>query len=182
MARQVTKIDNAEPTPGDHGLFNINALIAGYNQLFPNQPQHVAGAMFPNLDAWYAHERRQIRLEEAFAHRIEFTTRWGPGVAMESDDGGSSRLAYGSGAVLYAYRDSHGWMGIAAQARSQVDLSSVYHDLRRLDEGADWYLHPTKRLLLCGTAKAPARRLSRLTLTELVRVIQGDPLPTSPGS
>jgi hypothetical protein len=56
------------------------------------------------------------------------------------------------------------------------NLSPVYHDLRIIDRDADWYLHPGKRMLLCGTPKAPPRSLSRLTLAELVRVIQGEAL------
>ena len=106
--------------------------------------------MTANFDAWYATEERQIRLDRAFSERIEFDTPWGLGIAMESDDGGSSRLAFGYGAVLYVYRDRQGRTGIAARSRSQVDLSQVYRDLRRLDPGADWYLHPSRRLLLCS--------------------------------
>lgn len=173
IVRQVCQIDNATATE-PHGFFNINALIQGYNLLFPNRPHHVAQAMFPNLDAWYEHEARQVRLERAFAQRLEFQTPWGLGIAMESADGGSSRLAYQYGAVLYAYRDDHGWMGIAAKAQSDVDLSLVYQDLRRVDQGADWYLHPNRRLLLCGTPKAPPQTPSQLSLPELVRVIRGD--------
>src|SRR6185369_3779435 len=137
-------------------------------------PHQVASAMLPNLDAWYEHSARQLRLEAAFARRIEFDTAWGLGIALESEDGGSSKLAYSQGAVLYAYRDRHGWMGIAAQSRSNVDLMAVYQDLQQVDQGADWYLHPNHRLLLCGSAKAPPRVPSRLTLPELVRVIQGE--------
>jgi hypothetical protein len=174
IVNQVCRIDNAVAIGNDNGFFNINALIAGYNLLYPNRPHHVAQAMFPNLDAWYEHEARQIRLEEAFARRLEFDTQWGLGIAMESEDGASSKLAYSHGAILYAYRDGHGWMGIAAQSRSRVDLSPVYQGLRVVDYDADWYLHPNKRLLLCGTAKAPPRTPSRLTLPQLVRVIQGD--------
>jgi len=173
MVRQVCQIDNATVPEGAPSFFNITALINGYHLLFPNRPQHVAAAMLSNLDAWYEHEVRQLRLEAAFTSRIEFETFWGLGIAMESDDGGSSRLAYGHGAVLYAYRDGHGWMGIAARSQSTVDLSEVYSDLRRVDGEADWYLHPNKRLLLCGTAKSPPRMPSRLTLAELVDVIQG---------
>jgi hypothetical protein len=176
MVRQVCQLDSATAPAGEQGFFNITSLIAGYNLLFPNRPHHVAFAMFPNLDAWLEHEARQLRLEAAFARRMEFETPWGLGIAMESDDGGSSRLAYGRGAVLYAYRDGRGWMGIAAQARSNVDLMPVYEDLRLIDQDADWYLHPNHRLLLCGTAKAPPRVPSRLTLPELVRVIQGEAL------
>lgn len=173
MVDHVCAIDNATAR-SDQGFFNITSLISGYNTLYPNHPHHVAAAMMPNLDAWYESEARHLRLQCAFAERLEFETQWGLGIAMESDDGGSSRLAYGHGAVLYAYRDSRGWMGIAAQARSEVDLSYVYRDLRRIDQEADWFLHPNKRLLLCGTPKAPPRSASRLTLEELVHVIQGN--------
>jgi len=176
MVRQVCQLDNAIAPAGDPGFFNINALIAGYNLLYPTRPDHVATAMLPNLDAWYEHESRQLRLEAAFARRLEFDTAWGLGIALESEDGGSSKLAYGHGAVLYAYRDGRGWMGIAAQARSNVDLAPIYQDLQIVDRDADWYLHPNHRLLLCGTAKAPPRVPSRLTLPELVRVIQGQAL------
>ncbi|MEI7771229.1 MAG: hypothetical protein WCI67_14645 [Chloroflexales bacterium] len=173
LVDQVTRIDHAEAYPGRQpSFFNINDLIGGYNSLFPNRPHHVAQAMLPNLDAWYEHEARQIRLERAFARHLEFNTRWGLGIAMQSDDGGSSRLAYSHGAVLYAYRDRRGYMGVAAQHRSDVDLEIVYRDLMRLDGEADWYLHPSHRLLLCGTPKAPPRQRSNLSLEDLVDVLR----------
>jgi hypothetical protein len=180
MVDHVTRLDNARHTGlrGEHQLFfNINDLIAGYNELFPNRPYHVAQAMLPNFDAWYEHEARQIRMEQAFARRLEFPTRWGLGIAMESDDGASSRLAYGEGAILYAYRDGRGYMGIAARSRSRVDLHDVYVDLQQVDPGADWYLHPNHRLLLCGTPKSPPRQSSQLSLAELVDIIRTDAPP-----
>jgi hypothetical protein len=173
LVDQVTRLDNAEASQGRQPIFfNINDLIAGYNALYPSRPHHVAQAMFPNLDAWYEHEQRQLRLERAFERRTEFQTRWGLGIAMQSDDGASSRLAYSHGAVLFAYRDRRGYMGVAAQRRSAVDLTPIYHELKRLDGEADWYLHPGNRLLLCGTPKAPPRHLSTLSLDELVTVLK----------
>jgi hypothetical protein len=173
MVEQVTRIDNAEALQGRQPVFfNITDLIAGYNALFPNKPFHVTQAMLPNLDAWYEHEQRSLRLERAFNRRVEFQTRWGLGIAMASDDGGSSKLAYSHGAVLYAYRDRRGYMGVAAQRRSSVDLETVYKDLKRVDGKADWYLHPSHRLLLCGTPKAPPRVPSALSLEQLVDVLK----------
>lgn len=173
LVDQVTRIDHAQA--GGDVFFNITNLIAGYNALFPNHPHHVAQAMLPNFDAWYEHESRQMRLEHAFARRLEFSTRWGLGIAMESNDGASSRLAYSQGAVLYVYRDGRGYMGIAARSRSNVDLQPVYSDLKRVDPVADWYLHPNHRMLLCGTSKAPPRTRSQLSLEELVDVLRTDP-------
>lgn len=174
MAQDVTRLDHALATGGTAP--DISDLIEGFNILYPDLPEAVARALFPNFDAWYAHEAKQVRLEAAFGQRIEFETAWGFGIAMESDDGGSSRLAFGSGAVLYAYRDGKGNMGITAKSRSPVDLTQVLYDLKRIDPDADWYLHPSKRLLLCGTPKSPPRVPSRLTLEELVGVLRGDHL------
>ncbi|PDW02851.1 hypothetical protein [Candidatus Viridilinea mediisalina] len=173
LVDQVTRIDHAEAYGGHQPVFfNITDLIAGYNALYPNRPYHVAMAMLPNLDAWYEHEQRNLRLERAFNRRLEFQTRWGLGIAMASDDGASSKLAYSHGAVLYAYRDRRGYMGVAAQRRSCVDLTPIYRDLKRVDKQADWYLHPSHRLLLCGTPKAPPRVPSALSLEELVDVLK----------
>jgi hypothetical protein len=172
LVNQVTRIDHALGHTGRHPVFfNITDLIAGYNALYPRHPHHVARAMLPNFDAWYEHEIRECRLEQAFSDRLEFQTRWGLGIAMQSDEGASSRLAYGCGAVLYAYRDGRGYMGIAAQRQSSVDLQDVYVDLRRVDAQADWFLHPNHRLLLCGTPKSPPEHASSLSLEELVDVI-----------
>ncbi len=173
LVDQVTRIDHAEVYGSRQSIFfNITDLIAGYNSLYPNHPHHVARAMLPNLDAWYEHEQRSLRLERAFQRRMEFQTRWGLGIAMASDDGGSSKLAYSHGAVLYAYRDRRGYMGIAAQHRSAVNLEPIYRDLKRVDAQADWYLHPSHRLLLCGTPKAPPRVPSALSLEQLVDVLK----------
>ncbi len=172
IARTVTLLDHALASGGTAP--DLGALIEGYNALYPQSPEAVAAAMFANFDAWYAHEAKQARLEGAFAQRIEFETEWGLGIAMESDDGGSSRLAYGAGAVLYAYRDGKGNMGIAAKSRSPVDLTEVLRELKRIDPEADWFLHPSKRLLLCGTPKSPPRVPSKLSLEELAGVLRGD--------
>ncbi len=174
IAQAVTRLDHALAEGGTAP--NICDLIGGFNALYPEAPTLVAQSMFVNFDAWYANEAKQMRLEQAFAERIEFDTPWGFGIAMESDDGGSSRLAYSAGAVLYAYRDGKGNMGIAARSRAQVDLTQVLRDLRRIDPQADWFLHASKRMLLCGTPKSPPRTPSQLSLQELVGVLRGDHL------
>ena len=177
MVRQVTLIDNALPTerPG----CDLGTLADTFNTLYEDDPARVVELMLPNLDAWYAHEVRQLEIGEAFAGRVEFCTPWGRGIAMQGPYGGSSTMAYRAGAVLAVYRETrHGWMGIAAQSRSQVDLHPLAQRLAVIDSEADWYLHPSNRLLLCGTPKAPAKRISRLSMDELVQTIEHLAVPT----
>jgi hypothetical protein len=172
MVEAITRLDHARAEGGT--ALNIIDLIGGLNLLYPDTPEKVAAVVFMNLDAWYAFEQKQLSLEVAFGSRIEFDTPWGFGIAMESDDGGSSRLAFGAGAVLYVYRDGKGNMGIVARSRSTIDLTQTYHDLEHIDPDADWYLHPSKRLLVCGTLKSPPRVPSSLSLGEVVGVLRGD--------
>lgn len=167
----VIRIDHALDIPKGSGLTLVD-LIRGYNALYPNEPQRVAEAMFHNFDAWYAHEEQQSRQEDAFERRIEFYTPWGPAIALQSNEGCSGRLAFRQGAVLYIYRDGRGYTGIVARSDSDIDLQDTLDAILRIEPDADWYLHPSHRMLLCGTSKAPPRQISRLTIRELVRILE----------
>ncbi len=170
LITEITADDHARTqTPG---VLRARDLVTGLHQRFPTDPAQVLAIMEVNFDAWYAAALRREQQRQAFAARIEFDTRWGLGVAVESADGVASRDAYRLGAVLFAYRDAHGWMGVAAQSHSNVDLSEVYAQLSHVDGAADWFLHPNRRLLLCGTAKSPPRVPSSLSLDELIELLQ----------
>ncbi len=164
----VTADDHARS--GDSGPLRARDLVVGLNAGFPADPAQVLRVMEANFAAWYAAAEQREEQRRAFADRIEFDTPWGLGVAVESQAGVASRDAYGIGAVLFVYRDQYG-MGIAAQSQSTVDLSSVYAELGQIDGGADWYLHPNRRLLLCGSSKAPPRVPSALSLNDLIDVV-----------
>ena len=169
LVLEVTADDHARYMP--QGVLRARDLIEGLNLLHPHDPQRVLERMEGNFEAWYASALKRERQRQAFADRIEFDTRWGLGVAVEAPEGLSSRDAYGLGAVLFAYRDDRGWMGVAAQAQSTVDLSGVYTQLASVDSEADWYLHPNHRLLLCGTSKSPPRVPSSLSLDDLIDLL-----------
>ena len=164
----VTADDHARA--GDGTPLRARDLVTGLNARYPNDPTQVLATMEANFEAWYAAATIREDQRRAFAERIEFETPWGLGVAVESTAGVASRDAYGMGAVLFAYRDQHG-MGVAAQAQSAVDLSRVYAELGRIDPQADWYLHPNRRLLLCGSPKAPPRVPSALSLDALIDLL-----------
>jgi hypothetical protein len=163
--------DDDQARAGEGVALRARDLVQGLNAQHPDQPAEVLRLMEANFAAWYAAAARREEQRRDFANRIEFETPWGLGVAVESPAGVASRDAYGMGAVLFAYRDGRGWMGVAAQARSAVDLSAVYAELRRIDGRADWYLHPNRRLLLCGSPKAPPRTPSALSLDDLIDVL-----------
>ena len=61
--------------------------------------------------------------------------------------------------------------GYKARSQNGVDFSSLFDRISMLEPEADWFLHSSKELLLCGSPKAPDRRLSKLALQRLVELI-----------
>ncbi len=53
-----------------------------------------------------------------------------------------------------------------------IDLTPVYKKLSKMDPDATWFLHISKRMLLNGSSKNPSMKGSRLTLSEVVEVLQ----------
>lgn len=101
-----------------------------------------------------------------------FRTRWGRGVGLSSRVRATSR-AYGAGYVLVAQVDPVlGYRFIRADARSKVDLTAIFRKVKKLEPVADWYLHHSKRMLICGSEVAPQSHLSRLTLEELIALAE----------
>jgi len=54
----------------------------------------------------------------------------------------------------------------------EVDLTPVYEKLKKMDPDATWFLHISKRMLLNGSSKNPNMKGSKITLDEVVEVLQ----------
>ncbi|TAK27202.1 MAG: hypothetical protein EPO21_24190 [Chloroflexota bacterium] len=173
MVAYVTAVDNAYPgqRAAAQGPFTLLGLIWGNNMLHPN-PAEAVESILPSFDAWYAWNKECVELEHQFVNRIEFQTRWGKALAFEGDQGGSRALAWEHGAIIFVRRTSRGWLEVSARSDAGIDLTPAYLRVREADPAAPWFLHPSKRLLLCGSPKSPIDRPSRLTLRELVDVLR----------
>ncbi|HVT01135.1 MAG TPA: hypothetical protein VHE53_02760 [Patescibacteria group bacterium] len=53
-----------------------------------------------------------------------------------------------------------------------VDLTQAYDELKKMDPESSWYLHVSKRMLLNGSSKNPNMKGSKLTLDQVVEVLQ----------
>jgi hypothetical protein len=169
----VVKQDNGLIEPWlQNDRWGWGGLLRGLNLCYPQDPQKVVEAMLPILDGWYAWAQELVELEREFERRLEFQTPWGLGIAFEGDLGGARGWSFRRGAVIFVRRTSQGWVGIEGRARHHVDLTPVYQRLRELEPEADWFLHASKRILLCGSWKSPAQNPSRLTLPEVVEILK----------
>lgn len=163
-------------TEKDH--WGWGGIMRGLNLHDPDDPQRVIQAMLPIMDGWYAWSQEVEELERQFDKRVEFETRWGKAVAFAGDLGAARGFSFRLGAVIFVRRTSQGWLGIEGRVRHNIDLTPLYKRLHELEPEADWFLHASKRILLCGSWKSPAVHPSRLSLAELIEIIKN----TQPGA
>ncbi len=55
---------------------------------------------------------------------------------------------------------------------ADIDLTLAYENLKKIDPEATWFLHVSKKMLLNGSVKNPKMRPTKMTLKELIAVLE----------
>jgi len=156
----------------DHSPFTINSIIEGLNRLHPDDPRTVAERTFQIFDALCESLSHRLEAEREYEKGFEFDSAFGKAFAIESSLGAVREVAYSKGAHVFVFVDPvKGYRGYKARSQKGIDLTDVYSVLRSREPAADWFLHSSRELLLCGSDKASDRKLSKLSLTELVDLV-----------
>jgi hypothetical protein len=165
-------LGESEDTP-----FSVNSVIEGHNYLFPNNPHKVAENSFCVFDALYASLSVRVKAEKEYNKGFSFNSSFGEAFAIESDNTAVRDVAYRKGAVLFVFVDPiKGYRGFKAQSQKGIDLTQTFIAVNALEPHADWFLHSSRELLLCGSDKAPDRKLSSLSISELAALVSSDTL------
>jgi hypothetical protein len=160
----------------DLGRFNVVHMIYGLNRLHADRPDVVIDISGHIFDSLYAHLRDELAAATDFERAIHFESKWGAGVGVETSNRQVRYLAHYRGYRVFVFVDPKtGFRGFQSPGGSGIDFSETYEVLKLREPDADWFLHASKELLLCGSLKAPEKRLSRLALPELVSVISVQP-------
>lgn len=180
--------------------FSIVSLIHGIKLLYPKDDTSCLNFGMDALDALYHYFENLAWAEREIAEKgIGFSTRWGKSLAIETFNDTVVKLGQQMGYVLTVRKDPEsGNVRIKARPKKRnknpfdktqgkhevkikgsntfedisIDLTEVYKKLAKMDPDATWFLHVSKRMLLNGSSKNPNMKGSRLTLSEVVEVLQ----------
>lgn len=170
--------------------FSLVSLVAGIKDQYPRDDATCIRFSLDLLDVViHKLEDRMWAEEEIRDKGIQFNTKWGKGLAIETLNDEVLKLGQlmgniitvrkdpKSGAVRIKVRPKKRTEGPLSNSKSayediDVDLTPVYEKLKKMDPTATWYLHVSKRMLLNGSTKNPQMRGSKLTLPEVVEVLQ----------
>lgn len=168
--------------------FSIVSLIHGIKLLHPKDDTTTMTFGLDIMDSIFHYFENLIWAEQEIVEKgIEFHTKWGKSIAIETHNDTVMKLAQTQGYVLSVRKDpTTGNVRIKVRPKRrknkkypegvledvEVDLTPVYEKLMKLDPDATWFLHISKRMLLNGSSKNPSMRGSKLKLDEVVEVLQ----------
>jgi len=173
MIEYTLAVDHGKVLDADVRSFDLVNIIEGLNKIHSNSPELVLEIVLSCLDAVHTSLSDSLEAKEHLKHAIYFDSRWGKGIGIVSSNPKTRYLAHRRGFQVYVYVDPiHGYRGFMAPGDSDVDFGSLFETLREVEPEADWFLHSSKQLLLCGSRKAPDRNLSSLSLEQMIDLVR----------
>lgn len=169
-----------EPT-ADYHEFQLMGVLEGLKQEKPDHDDYYTDFVMRALDALvYTFENRIWAEKEIREKGVEFKTKWGKGLGFETLNDTVLKLSQKMGNTIVVRKDPRkGYVRIKAKPYNNaekgsvdVDLTVAYEALKKIDPGATWFLHVSRKMLLNGTPKNPKMRPTKLSLEEIIKVLQ----------
>jgi len=148
------------------------SLLNAIDGLKDNDFLDTLNSAFTFLDGIYNNNKLEIVAKDEFNKGLFFESIFGNGFGFEFDNSHLRKLVYEKGYDIFLYKDKQtGFAGFKADGYSKIDFSQLFEYLIKLEPEADWFLHSSNQLLLCGSSKAPSKKLTKLSLIELINII-----------
>jgi len=166
-----------EPT-ADYHEFSLIGVLEGLKLAKQNQDDYYVAFGMECLNAVvHSFESRIWAEKEIKENGIEFNVKAGKAIAFETLNDNVIKLSQKMGYLLVVRKDPRkGYVRIkvrpSSSKKDDLDLTLAYEKLRKIDPGATWFLHVSKKMLLNGTAKNPDMIPSKLTLEQIIDVLK----------
>lgn len=153
--------------------FSVPAILGGYFDGHGADSLQQTMFGFDLLDSLIVSQRNEVHVEDIWASRTEFDSRYGRAVAMRGTARQMEPYAYGQGFdLVLVVNDGDTYQTIRAKGNSDIDLTPTAEALKVQDSNADWYFHHSKKMLICGGDHAPHARTSALKMEQLIELLK----------
>lgn len=159
--------------------FSITDILDGLKYQHPNDDRYYVEFISLCLDALVHELENNVWAEKEIKEKgIEFETKWGKGLGVESINDTVVKMAQLMGYIIVVRRDPRkGYVRIKTKPDSDgqkgIDLTLTSEKLKKMDPNATWFLHVSKKMLLNGTPKNPKMKPTRLSLNDIIEVLKG---------
>jgi hypothetical protein len=162
-----------------YNSFSVVDILDGLKLQKPNDDNYYVEFICLCLDALLHELENSVWAEKEIKEKgIEFETKWGKGIGLESINDNVIKLAQLMGYVIVVRRDPRkGYVRIKTkpdeQGKKGVNLTLASEQLKKMDPNATWFLHVSKKMLLNGTPKNPKMKPTKLALNDIIEVLKG---------
>ncbi|MBI4089431.1 MAG: hypothetical protein HY424_01830 [Candidatus Levybacteria bacterium] len=161
----------------DYHEFSLISILDGLKVQKPDQDEYYLDFVYSCLDAILHQFENRIWAEKEISESGQkFTTRFGKGIGFETINDSVIKLAQKMGYVMALRKDPRkGYVRIKALPSTdkiKIDLTLASEKLKKMDPEATWFLHISKKMLLNGSIKNPKMRPTRLSLEEIIKVLE----------
>lgn len=163
------------PNPAaDFWDFGLVSQIDGWRLIHADNPIKIVDLGMEALDGIYKTFQNKIWAEKELKEKgVEFTTKWGTGIGVETTNDETVHLAQKLGYVVVLRKDpKKGYLRIKALPKKEIDLEPLYTELMGEEPGATWFLHASHHMVLNGSSKNPQMRPTKKTLQQIIDVIK----------
>jgi hypothetical protein len=168
-----------ENPASDRYDFCLVALLDGLKLEKPNDDSFYIEFIMISLDAILHEMENKVWAEKEIKEKgVEFETRFGKGIAIETINDTVVKLSQKMGYEIAVRKDPRkGYVRIKAlpnkaEEDKRLDLTLAYEKLKKMDPDATWFLHINKKMLLNGTPKNPKMKPTRLSLGDIIDTLK----------
>lgn len=101
--------------------------------------------------------------------RVEFESKFGKSYAIVSETIDRPFCKRQGGDLFLIYHPKYRSVQYFTPSHT-LDLSPIYEKVKKLDSEADWFLHQSHHMVLCGSSSAPDSKPTKLSFEELIEV------------
>lgn len=176
IIKVVTEVDNARDlnwpeTKTIRPNFYLHNLIAGIRGIAGSDEEAINFGL-KGMDAVFHQIKKSLDAQEELKEGIEFETRWGKAIAIETGNDNVLWEGEKKGYCLVVRKDPEtGGVRIYARYDKRADLTKAYNKFKKMDPVSEWYLHQSKKLLL-NMSSGKEMRPTKLSLEEIIKVLK----------
>jgi hypothetical protein len=170
-------------------------LITGWYYLYRTNPKLVLERAFELFDILHGQEKQRVEIE-AKSDQVRWEERNGTKIAVLDEIAQLRDWCFDNGAEIVAWKNTNNgipYYGIQVSRNSNNSLERIVAALRKLESSMrkvdlgeanletieeleklpGWYLHHSKKLILCGSRKKPLKKheVSLLSFDQIVETI-----------
>lgn len=149
--------------------YTLHEVIPAMHALQVMDNEAVTRYVFIYLDGVYQRLKQLHQAQDEIVNAESFEWVRGRGLAVESTNNEVVKTAQKSGYLLVVQRHpENGHVRIKAVPEHNIDLTPLYDRIILSDSPNQWFLHPSKQMLINGWDKAGHKEPTTLTLAEVV--------------